>query len=108
MYKIFLTPVKKSINPTFKKIIRIRPTGTHFMHTKFDLQSNAPFRRYRVDSHPHTSGKIAYMNSRNLKTYKCVKISKMNFLMTTIFSLHSSMCSESKNKNAGDFFQNVN
>ena len=35
------------------------------------------------------------MNSGDLKTYKCVQISKSNFFTITILSLHS-ICSESK------------
>ena len=37
------------------------------------------------------------MNSGDLKTYKCVKISKSNFFTIAMLSLHS-MCSESKNQ----------
>ena len=37
------------------------------------------------------------MNSGDLKTYKCVKISKSNFFTITILSLHS-ICSESKKR----------
>ena len=38
------------------------------------------------------------MNSGDLKMYKYVKISKLNFFMFTILSLHS-ICLESENKN---------
>ena len=45
------------------------------------------------------------MISGDLKTYKCVKISKSNFFTITILSLYS-ICSESKNYPELRFLEN--
>ena len=47
-------------------------------------------------THTYIIVKIAEMNSGDLKMYKYVKISKLNFFTITILSLHC-ICSESKN-----------
>ena len=65
------------------------------------MQSNKPFRRYRVHLHTHIHTHAyrytyAYIyhrknsiNSGDLRIYKYVKISKSIFLMITILSFHS-------------------
>ena len=69
------------------------------MHTKFEFNEmlSCSLTCTRTHLRAYITTKIAYMNSGDLKTHKCIKISKSMFFIITILSLRG-ICLKSESK----------